>query len=89
MELRHPQTEAHLCQLAVLENFAEHGLYVKFSNEEAEQLEQEALALALAESTREASMLRCGHSCAKLFSFALVPQPGVECLNLVKPGGIE
>jgi hypothetical protein len=58
VELRHPQTEAHLCQLAVLENFAEHGLYVKFSNEEAEQLEQEALALALAESTREAGMLR-------------------------------
>ncbi|KAK9918719.1 hypothetical protein WJX75_006260 [Coccomyxa subellipsoidea] len=60
VELRHPQTEAHLCQLAVLENFAEHGLYVKFSNEEAEQLEQEALALALAESTREAGMLREG-----------------------------
>lgn len=58
VELRQPQTEAHLCQLAVLENFAENGLYVKFSNEEAEQLEQEALAIALAESAREAGMMR-------------------------------
>lgn len=66
MELRHPQTEAHLCQLAVLENFAEHGLYVKFSNEEAEQLEQEALALALAESAREASMLRSDSCSARI-----------------------
>ena len=53
MSLRQPRTEAHLSQLAVLENFAEHGLYVKFSNEEAEELEREALALALEESTQE------------------------------------
>lgn len=56
MELRHPKTEVHLCQLAVFENFAEHGLYVKFTNEEAEQLESEALALALDMSLREAGM---------------------------------
>ena len=53
VSLRQPRTEAHLSQLAVLENFAEHGLYVKFSNEEAEELEREALALALEESTQE------------------------------------
>lgn len=53
VSLRQPRTEAHLSQLAVLENFAEHGLYVKFSNEEAEELEREALALALEESTLE------------------------------------
>ena len=53
MSLRQPRTEAHLSQLAVLENFAEHGLYVKFSNQEAEELEREALALALEESTQE------------------------------------
>ena len=61
VELRHPRTEAHLSQLAVLENFAEHGLYVKFSNEEAQQLEREALALALQESAQEAGMRR--HVC--------------------------
>ena len=53
VSLRQPRTEAHLSQLAVLENFAEHGLYVKFSNQEAEELEREALALALEESTQE------------------------------------
>ena len=53
MSLRQPRTEAHLSQLAVLENFAEHGLYVKFSNQEAEELEREALALALEESTQD------------------------------------
>ena len=53
VSLRQPRTEAHLSQLAVLENFAEHGLYIKFSNEEAEELEREALALALEESTQE------------------------------------
>lgn len=53
VSLRQPRTEAHLSQLAVLENFAEHGLYIKFSNQEAEELEKEALALALEESTQE------------------------------------
>ena len=59
VSLRQPRTEAHLSQLAVLENFAEHGLYVKFSNQEAEELEREALALALEESTQEVGTDRC------------------------------
>jgi hypothetical protein len=54
--LRCVHEEVHLSQLAVQENFAEHGVYVKFSNDEAEQLEREALALALAESAREAGL---------------------------------
>lgn len=64
VELRHPRTEAHLSQLAVLENFAEHGLYVKFSNEEAQQLEREALALALQESAQEAGARRQARAAA-------------------------
>ena len=62
VSLRQPRTEAHLSQLAVLENFAEHGLYVKFSNDEAEELEREALALALEESTQEVGSDRCIHT---------------------------
>ena len=66
MSLRQPRTEAHLSQLAVLENFAEHGLYVKFSNEEAEELEREALALALEESTQEVGSDRCAFTAESL-----------------------
>jgi hypothetical protein len=59
VELRHPKTEVHLCQLAVFENFAEHGVYVKFTDEEAEQLEREAIALALDMSLKEIGALEC------------------------------
>ena len=45
--------EAHLCQLAMLENYAEHSMYVKFSDEEASMLEDKALKLALTESKDE------------------------------------
>jgi len=44
------EAEAHLSQLAVLENFATHGMYVKFTDEEAGALEGRALAIALAAS---------------------------------------
>ena len=48
-----PEVEAHLCQLAMLENYAEHSMYVKFSDEEASILESKALNLALTESKDE------------------------------------
>lgn len=48
-----PDAEAHLCQLAALENFADHGMFVKFSDEEAATLESKALDWALSESKEE------------------------------------
>lgn len=47
------EVEAHLCQLAALENYAEHGMYVKFSDEEASALETKALDLALDDSKED------------------------------------
>ena len=47
------ELEAHLCQLAALENYAEHGMYVKFSDEEALALETRALDLAIGESKED------------------------------------
>jgi len=44
------EAEAHLSQLAVLENFAAHGMFVKFTDEEAAALEGRALAIALSAS---------------------------------------
>ena len=49
------EAEAHLSQLAVLENFAAHGMFVKFTDEEAGALEGRALAIALAASKDVAS----------------------------------
>jgi hypothetical protein len=50
-----PQEEVAISQLAVLENFAEHGLYVKFDDSEAAALETQALEHALRESAAEAA----------------------------------
>ncbi len=50
-----PQEEVAISQLAVLENFAEHGLYVKFDDSEAAALEKQALEHALRESAAEAA----------------------------------
>lgn len=55
----HPVTEAHLCQLAALENFAEHGVFVKFDVEEAVRLEARALDLAVQQSTQDAELVKC------------------------------
>ena len=55
----HPTTEAHLCQLAALENFADHGIFVKFGAEEAVQLEARALDLAVQQSAQDAELTKC------------------------------
>lgn len=57
-ETLHPITEAHLCQLAVFENYAEHGLFVKFETEEAVRLEARALDLAVQQSTQDAELTK-------------------------------
>ncbi|KAK9813949.1 hypothetical protein WJX73_006170 [Symbiochloris irregularis] len=59
-EALHPITEAHLCQLAVFENYAEHGLFVKFGTEEAVRLEARALDLAVQQSTQDAELAKRG-----------------------------
>ncbi|KAK9827595.1 hypothetical protein WJX81_002104 [Elliptochloris bilobata] len=46
--------EVAISQLAVLENFTEHGLYVKFDDGEAAALEEQALVHALRESAAAA-----------------------------------
>ena len=48
----------------MLENFAEHGLYVKFDNAEAAALEEQALAQALRESVAAADALSAGPGCS-------------------------
>ena len=63
IEVRMPQEEVAISQLAVLENFAEHGLYVKFDNAEAAALEEQALAQALRESAAAADALSAGPGC--------------------------
>lgn len=47
------EIEAHLCQLAMMENYAAHGMYVKFSDEEARALEERSLQLAMEESKED------------------------------------
>lgn len=47
------EIEAHLCQLAMMENYASHGMYVKFSDDEARALEDRSLQLAIQESEIE------------------------------------
>lgn len=47
------EVEAHLCQLAMMENYAAHLMYVKFSNEEATELEERSFQLALRESRED------------------------------------
>lgn len=54
VEVRLPQEEVAISQLAVLENFAQHGLYVKFDDGEAAALEEQAVAHALRESAAAA-----------------------------------
>lgn len=48
-----PEIEAHLCQLAAFENYADHGMVIKFSDAEASSLETRALDMALDESNAE------------------------------------
>lgn len=50
--------EAHLCQLAMMENYANHDMYVKFTQEEASALEEKVLEYALTESIAEAKAAR-------------------------------
>lgn len=52
------EAEAHLCQLAMMENFAAHGMYVKFSDDEARNLEERSIQLAIRESKDEEEALR-------------------------------
>ena len=59
MSVLHPVTEAHLCQLAALENFADHGVFVKFGMDEAVQLEARALDLAVQQSAQDAELTKC------------------------------
>jgi len=54
-----PEVEAHLCQLAMMENYASHPMYVKFSDEEADALEQRSLQLALEDSKADEEAARC------------------------------
>ena len=58
-----PQEEVAISQLAVLENFAEHLLYVKFDDGEAAALEEQALAQALRESAAAADAPSAGPRC--------------------------
>ncbi len=39
--------EVHMCQLAALENTADHPVFIKFTDSEAGVLEERALQLAL------------------------------------------
>lgn len=50
--------EAHLCQLAAFENFAPHGLHVKFDFDEAIDLERSATELALQASAHHAELAK-------------------------------
>ena len=58
VSMLHPVTEAHLCQLAALENYAELGVFVKFGVEEAVQLEARALDLAVQQSAQDAELAK-------------------------------
>lgn len=57
-----PEIEAHLCQLAMMENYAAHGMYVKFSDNEARALEERSIALAIEESRLDEEARRYIHS---------------------------
>ena len=59
LEPLHPVAEAHLCQLAAFENYAQHGMFVKFGPEEAVRLEARALDLAVQQSTQDAELIKC------------------------------
>lgn len=72
VSLLHPTAEAHLCQLAALENYAEHGVFVKFGMEEAVQLEARALDLAVQQSTQDAELARSAHTASAI-------EPCVPC----------
>ena len=45
--------EAHLCQLAALENYADHEMFIKFTEDESTALEVKVLEYAIAESLAE------------------------------------
>ena len=51
--------EAHLCQLAAFENYAPHGMHVKFDFDEAAGLERSATDLALQASMHHAELAKC------------------------------
>ena len=55
----HPVAEAHLCQLAAYENYAPHGMHVKFDHSEAASLERSATDLALQASMHHAELAKC------------------------------
>ena len=50
--------EAHLCQLAAFENYAPHGLHVKFDFEEAVSLERSATETAVQASVHHAELAK-------------------------------
>ena len=54
----HPVAEAHLCQLAAFENFAPHGMHVKFDYDEAAHLERSATDLAVQASIHHAELAK-------------------------------
>lgn len=54
----HPTAEAHLGQLAVFENYAPHGMHVKFDYSEAAALERSATDLALQASLHQAELAK-------------------------------
>ena len=52
------EQETHMSQLAVWENFAEHGIAIQFAPEEAQALEDSALEAALRASMQDAQPAR-------------------------------
>lgn len=44
------EIEFHLCQLAMMENYASHKMYVKFTEAEVAELEEKVLSFAFDES---------------------------------------
>ena len=78
-EVRMPQEEVAISQLAVLENFSQHGVYVKFDNGEAAELEEQALQHALRESAAAAEAAS-RNGCADMWTVSLaVPSPYRKC----------
>ena len=53
------EQETHMSQLAVWENFAQHGIAIQFAPEEAQALEDSALEAALKASMQDAHSTRC------------------------------
>ena len=53
------EQETHMSQLAVWENFAEHGIAIQFAPEEAQALEDSALEAAVRASMQDVQTARC------------------------------